>query len=343
MRRSRACVWPLKIRRLQHSKLPILVGPFYGEVGFEILYWIPWLHKIQQMYGLDAPRLIPITRGGAAVWYGWPKALELYAMRSTADVRIANKLSAMRTGMIKQQRWTPFDRGIIADAATTLGLGPTDYHTLHPHWMYHALTPFWATDRGLSWLDPRTRYGPIPVSPIPDTVALPKDYVAMSFYARATLRDDPQVRSLIAAILTTVSAHVPVVVLDGSGHADDHWDLWPKELPANVHRLSAIWPTTTETTLSQKSAVMARARGFVGTYGGICQLAARLGRPTVGFYQQWGGTSQAHRHLSQALALAMQTPFLVLPMSDLLMINQVVPHVVLTPIAKGLDDLPQSA
>jgi hypothetical protein len=46
----------------------LLVGPFLGEVGFELLYWLPVLHRL--LGGVDAERVTVLARGGAAAWYG---------------------------------------------------------------------------------------------------------------------------------------------------------------------------------------------------------------------------------------------------------------------------------
>jgi hypothetical protein len=41
----------------------VLAGPFLGEVGFELLYWIPVLRRI--LAGVDRERVTILTRGGA--------------------------------------------------------------------------------------------------------------------------------------------------------------------------------------------------------------------------------------------------------------------------------------
>ena len=35
-----------ELERLQKSNAPIVVGPWVGEVGFELLYWIPFLNQV---------------------------------------------------------------------------------------------------------------------------------------------------------------------------------------------------------------------------------------------------------------------------------------------------------
>ena len=57
------------LERLRKSSGPILVGPWISEVGFEVLYWIPFLNWALKAFGLDERRLIVVSRGGARLWY----------------------------------------------------------------------------------------------------------------------------------------------------------------------------------------------------------------------------------------------------------------------------------
>src|SRR4029450_13762233 len=46
----------------------VRVGPWTGEVGFELLYWIPFLTWLAGQ-GPGGRRLVAVSRGGAAPWY----------------------------------------------------------------------------------------------------------------------------------------------------------------------------------------------------------------------------------------------------------------------------------
>ncbi len=48
---------------------PIVVGPWCGEVGFELLYWIPFVRWLVDRARIEGRRLVVVTRGGADVWY----------------------------------------------------------------------------------------------------------------------------------------------------------------------------------------------------------------------------------------------------------------------------------
>src|SRR6266446_5775382 len=160
----RAWTWPLCREWLLHGGAPILAGPFTGELGFESLYWIPFLNRLCDR-GLARPRIIPITRGGSAVWYDTPRSVELLDLRDLAAIRIENRRRQQQTGRLKQDHTTAWDRAVIREAATKLGL--RRYRVLHPAWLYQTCQPFWEGRWGLDRLRAYLAFKPLPVPPLP--------------------------------------------------------------------------------------------------------------------------------------------------------------------------------
>lgn len=318
--------WPY-VQRLKHSDAPIFVGPWRGEVGFEALYWIPYLAQFAHLSGIPMERLIPISRGGASAWYGTPTGLELYAMRTPQQVRVANREQVERTGMFKQDSMTPFDRQVIRDAADTMNV--KQYHVLHPAWMYTRLAPYWTMMRGMTWVNARLRFAKLVMPTVSPTMGLPDDFVAVRFYSRQTFYGK-QLRAFIEAVIGTLAQEVDVVILDSALVLDDHMDLTADVRGDRVHHLSDYTPLIPETNLATLSAVVGRARGFVGTYGGFAQLALRAGIPSASFYTEWGHTSIAHAELAHVLAVRSGVPAHVIRVGDIAMLNQILPHTTVT-------------
>ena len=95
----------------------------------------------------------------------------------------------------------------------------------------------------------------------------------------------------------------------------------------NVFSLTDLCQVTAENNMAIQSAVIGRALGFVGTYGGLAQLALRLGKPSVSYYHKWGGTSMAHKHLADAMALQHGLPCIVQKVGELPLLQTVAPIV----------------
>src|SRR5687768_11270109 len=47
----------------------LVVGPWISEVGFEALYWVPFLHWVRTAFHLDPDRVVAVSRGGVGAWY----------------------------------------------------------------------------------------------------------------------------------------------------------------------------------------------------------------------------------------------------------------------------------
>ncbi len=321
-RHCRPWTWPAYRQLLLRSSAPILAGPFRGELGFEALYWLPFLARLRQE-GIAPDRLIPIGRAGSAVWYETPQGLELYAMRAPRDLRIENMEQRMRWGLLKQTHVSPWDRQVLRDAAETLHL--KRYWTLHPAWMYQLLTPVWNEAAGLQTLDRVLRFTELAPPPLPDGITLPAQFIAVKFYERHTLPRTPTILAFVEHTIRQIAKTHPVIVLDWDQHADDHADFVPPEIP-NVTRLSTLLPhILPETILAVQSAVLARSLGFVGTYGGFAHLALRFRRPVISFYWEFEAVVPAHRTVSQHLALKMGVPFHCLRILDLPILQEVLP------------------
>ena len=257
--------------------------------------------------------------------YDAPVSLELFDMRTPQDVRVANMRQFKETGQMKQRAWTAFDRAIIADAKQTLGR--PDALVLHPSWMYHDLERFWQGVEGTQPLFKNTRFQTL-APPIVDQLVLPEKFVAVRFYFRPTFPTTPMMISFAKETIKHLAAQVPVVVVNSGQHIDDHLDYLPTDR-TNVQVLSEMIPMAAGNNLACQAAVMGKAMAFVGTYGGMAQLALRLGRPVVSVYDEWHSTAMAHMDLSRALAIAQKLPFHVLRVGDLPLLQDVLPRVVL--------------
>jgi hypothetical protein len=315
-------MWPLYKRRLQQSKLPVLCGPWKGELGFEALYWVPFLRRL----GISSDRLIPITRGGAHLWYPADRHVELFDLRTPKAVRVDNLLTHQRTAMLKQQAWTDFDRHVIKDAAAKLGL--KQYLTLHPHWMYAQLTPFWEGRMSLGDLERQVKIESLPMVEA-NGATLPEHFVAVRFYARTTFPHADATQTVAVETIKKLAAHQTVVLLHSSLCLDDHFDFEIPKIP-NVVTMSDLFKVTPQNNLMVQSALLCKAQGFVGTYGGLAQLAMLYKKPTISFYTDWQGTAVAHRQLMEAIALQMGVCCQVVRLTEIPLLHAVLPHLSIT-------------
>lgn len=265
-----------RIARLAEGDGPVLVGPWTGEVGFELLYWVPFVRWALERAKIDPARVVILTRGGAACWYALPgaRALDVFALVGSDEFR------ARTASRRKQRGLGAFDRYLVRAARQRLSLGRCG--VLHPALMYEMFYPVWKQHATMRRLDAYTRHERLAPPPLPEGIMLPSSFVAARFYFSDCFPDTPANRAIAGSLVERLAQAGDVVVLGSGASLDDHCD-W---LPAPSDRLHVIPMPSVATNLASQTAVMARARAFVGTYGGFAYLAPLLGIDALGLYSE---------------------------------------------------------
>ena len=143
---------PRTLQKMARSDRPIIVGPWLSEVGFELLYWIPFLNWAKTYRHFDPERLIVVSRGGVADWYRDIGAtyIDLFDFYPPAQFRAKNE---QRLAEAKQKHllMSQFDREILKVVAQHIGARGLD--TLHPMYMYRLFYPFWKQQMSIGLWD----------------------------------------------------------------------------------------------------------------------------------------------------------------------------------------------
>jgi hypothetical protein len=286
----------LALTRMQHSSAPILIGPWLSELGFEVLYWLPFLAHLRMTYGLKKERLFAVSRGGAAGWYDVAGGLELYDYMPVQDLRLHLLNSFKQHKSMKQTQVSDWERTLIPHLAQRLGL--RRYHVLHPSLMYQTFQAWWGNRSSLLSVAQQLPMGQIPVPPIPPELGLPESYVAVKFYDRPTFPMTEETKLWVQDLVARVSRKIPVVLLETGQSMDDHVDF---PIPTSDRVVSLAGKMPARQNLALQSAVIKRSKAFIGTYGGMMQLAVRLGIPAAGFYSTFKDTAYGHKLLTEYL------------------------------------------
>jgi hypothetical protein len=258
---------------LGRSDRPIVVGPWCGEVGFELLYWIPFVRWLVERARIDGQRLVVVTRGGAGVWYRdlTSQSVEIFDLIDAEAFRD-------HAATWKQHRISRFDRQVLAGAMAAAGIRRA--RLLHPQVMYRLFTAYWKEQAVLEPIGAFLRYGRLSAPPsLPVLAPLPAEYVAAKFYFSQSFPDTASNRNFVQHTIAAVAGQMPVVLLSAGAQLDDHRDA----LVAAGARVQTISADVRDN-LAVQSAVVAGARGFVGTYGGFSYLAPLFGVDSVSFF-----------------------------------------------------------
>ena len=291
---------------LARTRRPIIVGPWTSEMGFEALYWLPYLEQLKHTYKIDPARLIIVTRGGAGVWYGAGQSVELFDYVPPSDLRLQALKGSKEQASIKQLGITEWERGLLSYLGTRLGL--RRFHVLHPSRMYQQLDGWWGPQTmGFASAMKYLRFTQIPTPVVPVGLSLPEQFIAVRWYQRPTWPLSEQLLDWTQQMIVSIAERMPVVILKSSAYLDDHVD-FPAPMGPNITHITAEpWREN----LAVQSAILRKASAYVGTWGGMAQLAVRLGIPTAAFYDKWHSCSYSHKILTEWLAMVQGTPLFV--------------------------------
>ena len=288
----------------------IVAGPWLGEVGFELLYWVPFLAWFADRFNVAPERLLVVSRGGIRSWYQ-PFAggyREIFDYMTPDDFRARHDDRVAANGEQKQRRALAFEHDLLRELTADV----TNRTMLHPSTMYGLFNPFWWGHVEDAWVHRHVRYRRLGAPPIADGVVPREPYVAVKFYFNDCFPATDENRAFVRATLERLAASGPVVSLNTQLNLDDHGGIDARALGVRglPEHLDA------RENLEVQSAVVARAAEFVGTYGGFSYLAPFYGVPSTAYYGDPNGFSR--RHLLMA-----QSAFRTIGAGDLLSVRSV--------------------
>jgi hypothetical protein len=273
----RELTWRLaeaRLARAARRSEPVLAGPFVGEVGYELLYWIAFLRFLCRRYGLPRERVTVVTRGGAGLWYRDLAAdsLEVLDLMDADEyvARLAGQREAARQA--KQEAMGDLDRELLARARARIGPATA----VHPLLMYARLRFFWEGLMGVDALLGQTDHRRLDVEParFPE---LPESYVAVKLYFNECLPETAGTRRSMEALVDRLAERTDVVVLSSGRQLDDHVE-W-RQHAERVHDASR-WLEPRDN-LAVQARIVAGAQALVSTYGGFSYLGPFVGTPTL--------------------------------------------------------------
>jgi hypothetical protein len=275
--------------RLAAGRDTIVVGPWLGEVGFELLYWVPFLRWFAERFAVAPERLLIVSRGGTASWYR-PFASgyrDIFDYLTPEEFRRRHDERVAANGEQKQTQVLAFERQLLRELTK-------DVHSrsmLHPSTMYRLFNPFWWGHVQEEWVHRFTKYQRLAAEEAGAAFRRPDaPYTAVKFYFNDCFPDTRENRAFARRTLQQLTERGPVVSLATGLRLDDHASDEPAAidvslLPADMHPRE---------NLALQTAVVAGASAFVGTYGGFSYLAPFLGVRSTAYFADPHGYSPRH-------------------------------------------------
>jgi hypothetical protein len=266
----------------------IVAGPWLGEVGFELLYWVPFLRWFTARFRVASERVLIVSRGGTASWYS-PFAAgyrEIFDYLTPNEFRLRHDERIAANGEQKQTKVLAFERELLRQLTADV----RNRTMLHPSTMYGLFNPFWWGHIDDRWVLRYAQYQPLECRQATSYELPPTPYTAVKFYFNECFPPTEMNRAFVRQTLTQLAARGAVVSLATGLDIDDH-DGTDAQMPGVRSLPSGVKPRDN---LALQTAVVAGASSFIGTYGGFSYLAPFLGVRSTAYYGDPNGFSQRH-------------------------------------------------
>jgi hypothetical protein len=177
---------------------------------------------------------------------------------------------------------TADDEKILSEVGERLALD--SFHVVHPVLMYRFLTGYLRGLRPGKDILKVCDHSPFPARyPRPAQLPFDGEYLVAKFYASAVMPQTDENQQWVIETLERVARRIPVVVLNTGMRLDDHVDFEVPDAPG-LHVASSLLQARDN--LEVQTALLANARGFIGTYGGFSYLGSLLGVRSIGVFSR---------------------------------------------------------
>ena len=260
----------------------IVIGPWLGEVGYEVLYWIPFLRWFVDAHGISRDRLIAVTRGGLEAMYGElaSRYVDIFDVMTPQEFAEANarRRTDREGGGQKQTSMSELEVRLLGRVMQHLSLPGA--RVCSPALLFKMFRNVWHGNLPVDVFTTHTRYVTQRLD-APAIPGMPDDFIAVKLYAGPALTTGDSSRAAARAIVEQAARVAPVVLLETELGIDEHRDFDLRGL-ANVTSAAALMQPRTN--LGVQLSLIARSRFFLGTCGGLAWVAPFLGVPTVAVY-----------------------------------------------------------
>ncbi len=288
---------PASLRVEADDPRPVVVGPWLMEIGFELLYWIPYLRAQLASLGIAKDRVIAVSRGGAESWYSdiagrYLDILDVMTPQEFRDWTCGQE----EGGDILEGHRKPFSAGPFETAILERVLKPAGidgYQVIMPSAMYGLLRNVWRSRFGSRRLE-RHLVPKRLVRPAPIKLPFEPPYIAVKFYNSLTFPKTPELDAIARQIVERLARNSNVVILSNAAQLDDHDTLSLGGSDGGFQIFDASNLYTPRDNLAVQTALVANAQELHCTYGGFSYLGPLLGVNTVAYT----GSLRIHGHAS---------------------------------------------
>jgi hypothetical protein len=256
------------------------------EIGFELIYWIPYLRAALTRLGISKDRVIAISRGGVEGWYGdiAGRYLDILDVMTPQEFHDWTSGEGQGEEIVQGNRETflaeTFETSVLDRVLSKAGI--SDYQVIMPSAMYALMRNVWRGRFGSHGLKHTLSHAPLS-RPGPIKLPFEGPYIAVKFYHSRTFPKTTALNIFAQGVIHRLARRSNVVILSNAAQLDDHETLSLADGGGPFQIFDASGLYTPRNNLEIQTALVAHAEELHGTYGGFSYLGPLLGVDTVAY------------------------------------------------------------
>ncbi|MCF8479059.1 MAG: hypothetical protein K9H25_01380 [Rhodospirillum sp.] len=282
----------------------LVVGPWTMEVGFELLYWIPFLRAKLAESGPGTDRITAVGRGIAPSWYEGiaDNTVDILDHWTPETFRDRVEAQVRNGGLRKPFGMGDLERDLLTDI---LGSPPEDgtYELIAPPTLFARFRNVWGSRIAGPGVIEHLRFAS--VTPPPPPVGLPSEpFLTAKLYFSEAFPDTERNRAFLRDVLDGARSEMPVVLLGLPDRLDDHQSFRldaPGLIDGTVFYGS-------KGNLEVQTAIVGASRGLISVYGGFTYLGGLLGKPGLALVDDASEVNPVHFAVEHAMLSALGAP-----------------------------------
>jgi len=255
-----------------------IIGPWLSEIGYEILYWVPFLKKhLEHLIQDKNKKFIVISRGGVKNWYSFLENFEYFEIFDLDKKKIFKHLS-QRKNSLSQKQWdfSKLDNYYLKQVCEKKNLNKDDCLIIHPSVLFRNLKPYLngnlAPNYVFKYLNHSNNSFVINLDQGLDYL---KPFVAIKLYESSILRlkkNESFFIDKINLVLNKLDRKYKLVYLDFKIE-DDHKDLVLNKSGHKTYSINDVYSNINESNnIYLQDNLIQNSEFLVSTYGGFCYL-----------------------------------------------------------------------
>lgn len=275
------------IKEIKNSNAPIVIGPFLMELGFELLYWIPFVTKLLAEIETKEKPIYVLGRGGSQNWYPIQDKVCIEVFDFWSESEFNSSASMRYKSFGNQKQIAPhFSEEILLENFSQL-YGLKSFQVLHPSLMVLLLEFYWDSRYPVKWLTHFCDFEKVQKEFV-RSKNVKQFEVGFKFYSRESLESTNGFACCVRAFKSKFKPGKSLHFLPQL-NIDEH-----TPFVEFIDSSDVICEPGIRNNLFVQSIELAKCKAFMGTYGGFAYLAQYLGVPTAAWEENPRLNRSAH-------------------------------------------------